>query len=200
MRRSRSRDGGSLQRYLGANERILLQTRQHPLAIVGSLFEALLLIVPMSMIAWGVRGVEPLRNELGDWIVAVLFVAMILVVLRLLWRIVGWELERVVVTNQKVIHIHGVFSRRIASTPLVKVSELTVNQPLPGRLFGYGALVVDVPGGREQALHGLGYIPDPTDLYRLITDVGRADSRGQTVTGYDGQEAQTTVLRVDHTA
>ena len=77
------------------------------------------------------------------------------------------------ITDEKVIHIEGVLQRRIASTPLAKVSEFTVRQPLLGRVFDYGQLVVDVPGGRDQALHGLDFLPDPAGMYRLVSDTAR---------------------------
>lgn len=172
-RRSRSRSVGTLARYLGRDEQPILVTRQHPLALVGAASDTAGLLVPLVVAAWGIAGVELLRGPVGTWLLRIMFVTMVLLVLRLAWRVLGWEFERVVVTNEKVIHLAGVLDRRIASTPLAKVSEFTVRQPLLGRIFGYGSLVVDVPGGRDQALHGLAYVPDPTGMYRLISDQAR---------------------------
>lgn len=166
----RRRHGPGLARYLGAGEEALLVTRQHPFALVRVGIDALGLLVPLLIAAWGIAGVEALRGEPGTWILRVLFLGMLLIVARLAVHVLAWELERVVVTGEKVIHIEGVLQRRIASTPLAKVSEFTVHQPLLGRVFDYGSLVVDVPGGRDQALHGLGYLPDPASLYRLVSD------------------------------
>jgi hypothetical protein len=153
----------------------VLETRQHPFAIVGALADALLLLIPAALIVWGLGGVGVLDNDVGTWIGRLLLLFMALVVARLVGHVLEWEFERVIVTNHKVIHIHGVLSRRIASTPLSKVSEFTVSQPLLGRIFDYGSLVVDVPGGREQALHGLSYLPDPAGLYRIIGDRARGE-------------------------
>jgi hypothetical protein len=168
--RRRSR---SFERYLGRDERILLRTRQHPLALVGRVGRTLGLLVPLLLASWGFAGVELLRGAAGDWLLRIAFVIMGLLVLRLGWQVVQWEYEQVIVTDEKVIHVEGVLQRRIASTPLSKVSEFTVYQPGLGRVFDYGSLIVDVPGGREQALHGLSYLPDPTGLYRLISDWAR---------------------------
>lgn len=162
-----------LARYLGAGERVVHVTRQHPFSLIGQWLSALGLLAPLVLVAWGVTGTEALRGEPADWIVRVCLLGMALVVVRLVLTFVGWDVERIVVTDEKVIHMEGVLHRRIASTPLAKVSEFTVHQPLLGRVFGYGSLVVDVPGGREQALHGLGYVPDPAAIYRLISDVAR---------------------------
>jgi len=105
--------------------------------------------------------------------VRIAFLVVTWFVARMAWRVLQWEFERVVITDEKVIHIEGVLQRRIASTPLAKVSEFTVRQSLLGRVFGYGSLVVDVPGGRDQALHGLAFIPDPAGVYRMVSDLGR---------------------------
>lgn len=172
-RRAPGRRARSLDRYLGRDEQTLLVTRQHPLALVRAAIDTFGLLLPLVIAAWGIAGIEVLRGAPGTWLLRIMFVLMLALVVRLAWRVLGWEFERVVVTDEKVIHVAGVLDRRIASTPLAKVSEFTVRQPLLGRLFDYGSLVVDVPGGREQALHGLAFLPDPAGLYRLVSGQAR---------------------------
>jgi hypothetical protein len=169
----RRSSGGGLGRYLGVDEQTILVTRQHPLALVRAALDTGGLLVPLLLAAWGIAGTELLRGPVGSWLLRILFVLMLGLVARLAWRVLGWEFERVMVTQEKVIHVSGVLDRRIASTPLAKVSEFTVRQPLVGRIFDYGSLVVDVPGGRDQALHGLAFLPDPAGLYRLVSDQAR---------------------------
>lgn len=181
-RRSRS----PLAKYLGRGERVVLETRQHPFAIVDAFLDAMRLILPLLMVSWGVLGIRLLDNVVGDWVIRIAFLAMAVVVARLFWRILEWEFARVIVTTEKLVHVHGILNRRIASTPLVKVSELTVSQPLAGRMFGYGKLVVDTPGGGELPLHGLAYIPDPADVYRLITDIARRERAAEGGGDVDG--------------
>jgi hypothetical protein len=173
LRPRRAQGGGSLRRYLGADEQTLLVTRQHPFALLRAALDMFALLAPLLLAAWGVAGTELLRGPVGSWMLRVLFLVMAALVARLAWRVLGWEFERVVVTEEKVIHLAGVLDRRIASTPLATVSEFTVRQPLLGRIFDYGSLVVDVPGGRDQALHGLAFLPDPAGLYRLVSDQAR---------------------------
>ncbi|MBC7462250.1 MAG: PH domain-containing protein, partial [Thermoleophilia bacterium] len=150
----------SLTSYLGEQETTLLAVRQHPLALTRAAREMVTFVVPLLITAWGLAGVQLLRGPVADWGVRLCFALVLGFVLRMAWRVLQWEFERVVITDEKVIHIEGVLQRRIASTPLAKVSEFTVRQSLLGRIFGYGRLVVDVPGGRDQALHGLNFIPD----------------------------------------
>jgi hypothetical protein len=172
-RRPRRSSNGGLGRYLGAGEQTILVTRQHPFALVRAAADACALLAPLLLAAWGIAGTELLRGAVGSWLLRALFAVMLVLLARLAWRVLGWEFERVVVTDEKVIHLSGTLNRRIASTPLAKVSEFTVRQPLVGRIFDYGSLVVDVPGGRDQALHGLAFLPDPAGLYRLVSDQAR---------------------------
>lgn len=162
-----------LQRYLSASEQVLVVTRQHPLVLITAVKRMLSLLVPLSLVAWGLAGVEILRGPLGNLLITVVFLAMVLLVLRFAWHVLSWELERVVITNEKVVHLSGVLNRLVASTPLAKASEFTVKQTLLGRLFDYGALVVDVPGGRADALHGIAHLPDPAGMYRLVSERSR---------------------------
>lgn len=178
-RRIRRRKGG-LARYLGEHERVLLVTRQHPCALVRAVFDMLGLVLPLAVAAWGIAGIELLRGAPAAWLLRALFAIMLVLVLRLAWSVLRWEFERVVVTDEKVIHVSGVLDRRIASTPLAKVSEFTVRQPLLGRVFDFGSLVVDVPGGRDDTLHGLAHLPDPAGLYRLVSGQAR---RGRAAEG-----------------
>lgn len=173
IRRRRGAGRGSLGRYLGADEQTILVTRQHPFAILRAAARTMGLLAPLLLAAWGIAGVELLRGDIGTWVLRLLFLVMLALVAKLAWGVLAWEFERVVVTDEKVIHVAGVLDRRIASTPLAKVSEFTVRQPLLGRLFDYGSLVVDVPGGRDQALHGLAFLPDPAGLYRLVSGQAR---------------------------
>ena len=172
--------GGGLRRYLGAHEHVLVATRQHPFVLVRAALDTAMLVLPLAIAAWGIAGIELLRGPVGTWLLRIGFLVMFALLVRLAWRVLEWELERIVVTDEKVIHLSGVLGRRIASTPLAKVSEFTVRQPLLGRVFDYGSLVVDVPGGRDDALHGLAHLPDPAGLYRLVSDQAR---RGRTAEG-----------------
>lgn len=201
MPRLRSRRRArSLDRYLGSDEQTLLITRQHPFALIRAAIDTFALLLPLVIAAWGIAGIEALRGTPGTWLLRILFLVMLGLVVRLAWTVLGWEFERVVITDEKVIHVSGVLDRRIASTPLAKVSEFTVRQPIVGRIFDYGSLVVDVPGGREQALHGLGFLPDPAGLYRLVSGQARRGRMEEGGARMDEDDQQLDRLRVDSPA
>ncbi len=161
------------RRFLANGEDVLLATRQHPFAIGASITRSLRLLIPVVLIAWGSVGVDLLRSGFGDIITAVCLAVAAVQLARMAWAVVQWECCRVYVTSENVMVLTGVLHRRMAATPLSKVSEFAVRQSLVGRIADYGALVVDVPGGRPDAMHGLRFLPDPSGLYRLVVNTAK---------------------------
>ncbi len=150
-----------------------MSTREHPFAVVEAFRDSLVWVVPMLLIAYGVAGIEILPWVFIRLVRGLVVAALIVVLARLVFRILEWDVSRVVITNEQLVHVRGVLVRRISSTPLVKVTEMSVVQTPVGRLFGFGSLVVDSPGG-DRALHGLRYLPDPASIHRLIVDSARS--------------------------
>lgn len=134
-----------------ADERICLDARRHGVVLVRPLLRALVLAA---------AGAGALR--LGwPWTVAgaVLLAAAALLALRAVWR---WDRTRVVLTTEKLLVVHGILRRRAASVRLGDVDVVELEQTLPGRLLGYGTLVV---GPLEVA-----YVPEPRRFYEHLFD------------------------------
>jgi hypothetical protein len=51
--------------------------------------------------------------------------------------------------------------------PLSKVTDLSYNRSVAGRLFGYGEFVLE-SAGHDQAMRTVPWLPSPDALYRLI--------------------------------
>jgi uncharacterized membrane protein YdbT with pleckstrin-like domain len=73
------------------------------------------------------------------------------------WR---WERTRVVVTTEKLFVVHGTFRRRAAAVRLARIATLEIDQPLVGRLLGYGTLIA---GDLE-----IPYVPHPRRVGTLV--------------------------------
>ena len=67
-----------------------------------------------------------------------------------------------------MVLIGGLASRTAAAMPLDKVTGLTLQRTVPGRLLGYGTLIVASPG-RRQAFRKVRYLPYPEQLYLEIS-------------------------------
>ena len=71
------------------------------------------------------------------------------------------------VTNKRVIIKVGIIKRNSLDTVLKKVESITVNQPIIGRMFGYGSTVVSGSGGTPQPFHK---IANPLEFRKQVNE------------------------------
>jgi hypothetical protein len=76
--------------------------------------------------------------------------------------------QRVIVTNRRMIRISGVLTRKVGSIPLKRMTDLTFHRGLWGRVLGYGDLVVE-SAGQEAGRYRLDHLPRPNDFYRVLS-------------------------------
>lgn len=65
-----------------------------------------------------------------------------------------------VITNMRVFRASGVFSVRIATMPLGRILDITVEKPFVGRILGYGHFVFE-SAAQAQGLRDIRFIGDP---------------------------------------
>jgi hypothetical protein len=56
----------------------------------------------------------------------------------------------------------------VAIMPLSKVTDMTYERTLFGRILGYGVFVME-SAGQDQALSRIGYLPSPDVLYHDVS-------------------------------
>jgi uncharacterized membrane protein YdbT with pleckstrin-like domain len=88
---------------------------------------------------------------------ALLLAAAAVVAVRAVWR---WDRTRVLVTDERIVVVHGIVRRRSAAVRLHGVGAIELEQTLPGRLLGYGTLAV---GPLE-----VDYVPHARRVARLV--------------------------------
>ena len=134
---------------------------------------------------WQVAG-----QTLGIWALAVLVISGLprndvtnlfgLVILaalaRFLWFYADWLRTTITVTDKRLFILGGIMSRRLSMLPLRKVTDMTLVQPLGGRLLGYGSIIVE-SAGQDQALSEIHHIPDSMSFYQAIANLVFNDSR-----------------------
>ena len=83
-----------------------------------------------------------------------------------------------VITNMRVFRVHGVLSTTLATMPLTRILDITVQKPLLGRVLGYGHFVFE-SAAQDQGLHDIRFVarPDQRDL-AIQRVVQRAGLRG----------------------
>jgi len=130
-------------------EEVCLEARRHAIVLARPLIGALVLTT-----AGGAAATAP--RPLGyAGLAAVAFAA--LVAFRAVWR---WERTRVVVTNEKVFVVAGIWRRRARAVRLAAVEAVELEQSIPGQLLGYGTVVVGPLA--------LDHVPKPKSVYRLV--------------------------------
>ena len=152
-------------RYLGEGEETVLEVRHHPLTLGRPTLVAVAVLIAASAI-----GAVSSWDDGSDVIDTIVGLVAIAFVVRLLWKILMWWCDRIVVTNQRIVQVSGVLTRKVASMPLEKLTDMTYRRTIGGRLFGYGDLIVET-AGQKQAMYEIVYLPRPDEFYRTVTSL-----------------------------
>ncbi len=109
------------------------------------------------------------------------FLAAMVIFAHAAWKALGHHMDRFVVTNMRVFRVRGVLSQRMATMPMGRILDITVEKPLSGRLLGYGHFIFE-SAAQEQGLRDIRYVgrPDERDL-TIQRVVQRAGLRGPRV-------------------
>lgn len=83
------------------------------------------------------------------------------------YRMMREHMDLFVITNMRVFRAKGVFTQQVATMPIARILDITVNKPFIGRILGYGHFVFE-SAAQEQGLRDIRAIGDP-------------DSRGLTI-------------------
>lgn len=86
------------------------------------------------------------------------------------YRSVYEYMDRFVITNMRVFRIRGVFSQRLATMPLGRILDITVDKPFVGRLVNYGHFVFE-SAAQEQGLRDIRYVGRPYERDLIIQRV-----------------------------
>jgi len=82
-----------------------------------------------------------------------------------LWLALNEHMDRFVITNMRVFRVRGIFARRLATMPITRILDITVETPVLGRIFDFGHFVFE-SAAQEQGLRDIRYVgqPDERDL------------------------------------
>lgn len=177
----------SVRRYLLDTEARLVCLRRHLVVLAEPLLTCALALVGVLWLVERVSDVPHLPN--------LLFLAWLVLLGRAYWRYLQWRGEWFVATDQRLLLAHGVLKRRVAMMPLSKVTDMSYNRSLLGRLLGYGELVME-SAGHDQALSDVARLPMPDQVYvrlceQLFGEVGAVDVPRRRRTGVRGLARRT---------
>ena len=157
--------------YLLPTERRVIRVRRHWAVVGWDVFEAAALLTVVIILS-------TLLSD-GAWLFQnILWYAGLLVVIRFGYTLYAWWDEQLVVTDKRFVLITGVLTTRVAMMPLSKVTDLTYERSVAGRLFGYGTVVVE-SAGQIQAFNRIDHLPQPEQIYDAISELVFGDKQAQ---------------------
>jgi hypothetical protein len=68
------------------------------------------------------------------------------------------------------VFVEGWIAKRYGMMPLSKITDLTIREPLLGRILGYGTLLAESPG-QDQSLTRVDFLPEPQFVWHTISDL-----------------------------
>lgn len=164
--------------YLLSTERRVIRVRRHWAVVLPSLAQTIVALVI-------VFGLSYYIGSSGDyvWLVQnVLWYLALAALLRFTYLLVEWWVERIVVTDKRLMLTTGIFTTKVAMMPVSKITDMTYKRPFIGRIFGYGTMIVE-SAGQIQALNRIEFLPRPEEVFDAISELafGEKDKTKSTV-------------------
>ena len=155
---------------LASGERVLVVRRRHWLTFIAAgrwfVYALIAAIVAGALDAeipnGGISG--PLSTVLGWAATAFVVVGLAGVA----WYVVVWRVERYIVTTRRVIETGGVFNKWSRDTSLEMITDMIVDHPLLGRIFGYGD--IELLTAAEQGTNKIQFLPDADGFKKELLD------------------------------
>jgi membrane protein YdbS with pleckstrin-like domain len=146
----------SVYRVLLPHERRVITVRFHPAVLIKP--------VAWALAGLAVAGLLSTIAKLNGTILLVIWLAWLILVIRLLYAIYTWLEDYFVVTSARLLLSTGVIKKTVNMMPLGKVTDMRFERSAMGRLLGYGTFIVE-SAGQDQALHNIDHLPYPEQLY-----------------------------------
>jgi uncharacterized membrane protein YdbT with pleckstrin-like domain len=144
-------------RVLLPHERRVITVRFHPAVLIRPVVETLGGLALAGLIS-------TLIPHLSSTVLLVVWLAWLLLLIRLLFKVYAWLEDYFVVTSERLLLATGVVTKRVNMMPLSKVTDMRFERSARGRLFGYGTFVIE-SAGQDQALRKVDHLPYPEQLY-----------------------------------
>ena len=151
-----------IDEYLLPTERRVIRVRMHWAVMAKILLSTGLFLLLMIIVQSYFPG-----NALIDNLTFYLALAA---VVRFTVSTILWWIERIVITDKRVMLAQGIVTHNVGMMPLSKVTDLTFRRTFGGRLLGYGTLIVE-SAGQIQALNKIRYMPRPEEIYEALSEL-----------------------------
>lgn len=151
-----------IDEYLLPTERRVIRVRQHWAYMGGHIIQTALFLIAMVVIQRVLQHLVLVDN--------LTFYLALVAALRFTILTILWWIERIVITDKRVMLAEGFIVHKVGMMPLSKVTDLTFERSIGGRMLGYGTLVVE-SAGQIQALNRIEYMPSPEEVYEALSEL-----------------------------
>ena len=146
-----------VNKYLLPHEHQVITVRKHPAVLIRPIIVSLVGLAIAAVISTTVA-----RNNSAA--VGFVWIAWGVLLVWLAYRVVCWSMDYFIVTSRRMLLATGVFTRKVAMMPLVKVTDMSFQRSTLGRMLGYGEFILE-SAGQDQALRVVDHLPYPEQLY-----------------------------------
>lgn len=151
-----------VERYLLVSERAVITSRRHWVVVAGPVVSV---VLALAVAGYADARLPPDVPFVRD----VLWLAAVALVLRTAWRVAEWRDDWFVVTDERLLLTYGLLTRRVATMPLAKVTDMSYNVSPLGRVLRYGEFVFE-SAGQDQALRNVDHLPDSGALFAVLSN------------------------------
>jgi membrane protein YdbS with pleckstrin-like domain len=162
--------------YLLPTEQRVIRLRRHWAVVLPYLIQTLLILIIAFWLSYFLDG----SSQLVWLIQNVLWYVGLFALVRFTFYLVEWWVERIVVTDKRFMITSGIFTTKVAMMPVTKITDLTYERSLFGRMLGYGTLVVE-SAGQIQALNRVEFLPRPEEVFDAISELVFGQAKGSRV-------------------
>jgi hypothetical protein len=157
-----------IDEYILPTERRVIRVRQHWVVLLND----------MTQTALALGFVVLLDRYLPSSLIldTLTWYAGLVAILRLTILIALWWVERIVITDKRVMLAKGILTHNIGMMPLGKVTDLTFERTMTGRMMGYGTMIIE-SAGQIQALNRIDFMPQPEEIYEALAELIFGDKR-----------------------
>jgi uncharacterized membrane protein YdbT with pleckstrin-like domain len=151
-----------VRRYLLPTERPVITTRRHWVVV----------LEPVASTGAGAVLAAWAADAIGDRLALLVNLLLLLSVgllARRLWKLFEYRRDWFVVTDERLLLTYGLLTRRVAIMPLTKVTDMSYNVSLLGRVLGYGEFVFE-SAGQDQALHTVNFLGRSQELFAVLSN------------------------------
>lgn len=148
---------------LGTGEAVLIHTRTHWKALLGSI----------AWLALGVAGVILLFVLVPNDAEAIRWAGIVALAVLVLWfaisPLMGWLSSSYTITTQRIMSRHGIVRQTGRNIPLKRVSGVSFEKGLLDRMLGCGTLLIESSAETSNVVFN--DVPNVENVQRVLTDL-----------------------------